>query len=477
MQLTMDGHGARHAQLARALRAAIHDGRLRSGARLPASRDMAMQLRVSRNTVIAAYEQLRVEGYVHARVGSGTYVSEVDVARSPPVRVAPVAAPTRFVARMRAIDFRILRRSGDGIRWDMQLGEPVTDPALFTAWRRTLARAALYADPRYPHSAGLPALREALAEYLARRRGVDTSPNEIVIVSGTQQGIGLVARVLVEERDRVALEEPHYFGARMALQAHGARLSGVPVDADGLVVERLPARAPRLVCVTPAHQFPLGATMSLARRQALLDYAASRRCWIVEDDYDSEFRYDSQPLPALRSLDRGDRVIHIGTFSKTLFPGLRLGYVVVPRGLARDFVTTKLLHDFGGPTIEQAAMARFIADGSFERHVRKAGSALRARREVVLAGLATQAAGCVDVVGAHAGMHVTAWLRGFDRERCDALIELARTRGLGLQSIAPHYLRPPRRSGLLLGYAGLSVRELEAAMEIFGQCVRELAPR
>ena len=482
MQLAMNGHGPRHAQLSRALRAAILDGRLRSGARLPATREMAQQLRVSRNTVIAAYEQLRVEGYVHARVGSGTYVSEVEPARTRPARVAPVEATTRYTERLRMLDFGVLRR-GDAaqIRWDMQIGEPVTDPALFTAWRRTLARAALYADPRYPHSAGLPVLREALAEYLARRRGVDAAPDEIVIVSGTQQGIGLVARVLVEERDPVALEEPHYFGIRWALQTHGARLVGVPVDEEGLVVERLPAssasKAPRLVCVTPAHQFPIGATMSLARRQALLAYAAARRCWIVEDDYDSEFRYESEPLPALRSLDRDGRVIHIGTFSKTLFPGLRLGYVVAPRGLVRDLVGAKRLHDLGAPTIEQAAMARFIADGSFERHIRKASSALRARREVVLHGLAQHAADRVEVVGASAGMHLAVWLRGFDRERCQALIAMARTRGLGIYSIAPHYLRPPRRSGLLLGYAGLSVRELEAAMQVFGKCVREVAPR
>ena len=477
MQLAMNGHGPRHVQLAHALRGAILEGRLRSGARLPASRDMAQQLRVSRNTVIAAYEQLRVEGYVHARVGSGTYVSEVEPARTRPPRVVPVAAPTRYAERLRALDFGILRRAGDaGVRWDMQIGEPVTDPALFTAWRRALGRAALYADPRYPHSAGLPALREALADYLARRRGVDALPDEIIVVSGAQQGMGLVARVLVEERARVVLEEPHYFGLRWTLQTHGARLVGVPVDATGLVVERLPKRAPRLVCVTPAHQFPLGATLSLARRQALLAYAAQHRCWIIEDDYDSEFRYESEPLPALRSLDRDSRVIHVGTFSKTLFPGLRLGYVVAPRGLARDLVAAKRLHDFGGPTIEQAAMARFIADGSFERHIRKASSALRARREVVLAGLAQHAAGRVEVAGAHAGMHLAVWLRGFDRARCAALIELARTRGLGIHPLAPHYLRPPRNSGLLLGYAGLSVRELEAAMRVFGDCVRAIAP-
>ena len=477
MSFAMDGHGPRHAQLARALRAAILDGRLRGGARLPASRDMAAQLRVARNTVIAAYEQLRVEGYVSARVGAGTYVAEVQLAGGRPERAPPVAPQTRYAARLRTLDFGILRRTGDseGIRWDMQLGEPVTDPALFTAWRRALAHAALYADPRYPHSAGLPALREALADYLARRRGVDARPDDIVIVSGTQQGIGLAARLLVDEGDTVALEEPHYFGMRMALQTHGAQLLGVPVDDAGLVVERLPARAPRLVCVTPAHQFPIGATLSLARRQALLAYAAARRCWIVEDDYDSEFRYDGQPLPALRSLDRDDRVIHIGTFSKTLFPGLRLAYLVAPRGLARDFVAAKRLLDFGAPTIEQAAMARFIADGSFERHLRKASKALRARRETVLAGLERHAHGRVEVVGAHAGMHLAIWLRGVDREQCAELIALARSRGLGIYPLARHYLKPPRRNGLVLGYAGLSVRELEAALQVFGACLSAVA--
>ena len=176
MPFVMDGHGPRHAQLARALRAAILEGRLRSGARLPASRELATQLRIARNSVIAAYEQLRVEGYVSARVGAGTFVADVQLARGRPERVPPIAPETRYTARLRTLDFGILRRSGDseGIRWDMQVGEPVTDPALFTSWRRTLARAALYADPRYPHSAGLPALREAVADYLARRRGATT---------------------------------------------------------------------------------------------------------------------------------------------------------------------------------------------------------------------------------------------------------------------------------------------------------------
>jgi GntR family transcriptional regulator/MocR family aminotransferase len=477
MQVDMDGRGPRHAQLARALRTAILGGRLRAGARLPATRNMASQLNLSRNTVLSAYEQLRVEGYLRARVGSGTYVA--DVAAAKPRRQSPLATepPTRYAARARSVDFRPFKRGGEGIRWDMQVGEPMTDPALFTAWRRALARAALYADPRYPDATGLPALREALCDYLGRRRGVDAEPADVVVVSGTQQAIGLTARVLLEEGDAAGVEEPPYFGIRAALWAHGARLIPLVTDTAGLITDRLPKRAPRIICVTPANQFPSGVVMSLPRRQALLRYASANRCWIVEDDYDSEFRYDSEPLPALRSIDRDDRVIYVGTFSKTLFPALRLGYLVVPRALRRDFGAAKRIHDFGTPVIEQAAMAQFIADGSFERHIRKASATLRARRELMLEGLRAHAGEHVEVSGSHAGMHLAVWLRGFDQDRCQALVDVARAKGLALYPIAPHYLAAPRRAGLLLGYAGLSVRELEAAMQVLGECIRETAPR
>src|SRR5690606_19897302 len=235
-------------------------------------------------------------------------------------------------------------------------------------------------------------LREQICDYLSRRRGVPTAPEDVLVTSGTQQAFALAARVLLEPGDSVVLEEPHYRGARQAFAAHGAHARGCRVDAEGIVPAALPGGA-RLAVVTPSHQFPTGALLPLSRRMELLDWAARERAWLIEDDYDGEFRYGGRPLAALKSLDRDGRVLYIGSFSKALFPALRLGYMVVPASLREAFVAAKWLEDRGCNALEQAALAHFMADGGFERHLRRAAVALRARRAAMLAGLKRHAAG------------------------------------------------------------------------------------
>lgn len=481
MYLELDGKGPRHAQLTRALKAAILAGALGAGARLPATRTLARELELSRNTVLTAYEQLRAEGFVEGRVGSGSYVSTLSLPAAPvPAASAQEATPqTRFARRARALHdpSNLPGRTYPGARFSLQYGVPITNPALTTAWSRELARAAVYTRPGYPMTQGLPELRAAVCDYLARRRGVQARPEDVLIVNGTQQALALAGRVLLDEGDEVVLEEPHYFGSRRGLQIHGAEVIAVRTDAEGLVCSELPTRAPRLICVTPSHQFPGGSVLSLPRRLALLRYAAEKRCWILEDDYDGEFRYDAHPLAALRSLDDADRVIYIGTFSKALFPALRMGYMVLPASLRRDFINAKWVSDFGSSAIEQAALAGFINDGGFERHLRRAAKSLRARRAVLLEGLRRYAGDRVDVVDSRAGMHLVAWLRGRTRAQGDALIAHALSRGLGLYAIAPHYLHPPDQAGLLLGYGGLSVAEIEEAVRLFGRCLDEMDSR
>ena len=250
-------------------------------------------------------------------------------------------------------------------------------------------------------------------------------------------------------------------------------MRGCRVDADGLVPSALPDSA-RLAVVTPSHQFPTGALLPLPRRMELLEWAVARRAWLIEDDYDGEFRYGGRPLAALKSLDRDGRVIYIGSFSKALFPALRLGYMVLPTALRDAFVAAKWLEDRGCNALEQAALARFMADGGFERHLRRAAHTLRARRAAMLSGLARHGAGIVEVVDSNAGMHLTAWLEGVGHADCERLIDHARARGLGLYAIAPYCLKPPPRPGLVLGYAGLPPQDIEAAMKLFGKCVKEL---
>jgi GntR family transcriptional regulator/MocR family aminotransferase len=293
----------------------------------------------------------------------------------------------------------------------------------------------------------------------------------VLIVNAFQQAISLAARVLVNEGDTVVVEDPHYFGAWQAMRAHGARMCPVSTDSEGLVCAELPESAPSLICVTPSHQFPTGSVLSLSRRQQLLQYAEAHECWILEDDYDSEFRYDSQPIAALRALDQGDRVIYAGTFTKALFPSMRLGYMVLPGPLCDDFIIAKYLCDHSCSAIEQAALANFIEDGGYTRHHLRTMKALRARRKALIEGFHQYAGERVQVADSHAGMHLVVWLRDYSYDQVDALIAYAKERGLGLYPMAPHYEQRPAAPGLLLGYCGLSPAELRSAVQLFGECL------
>lgn len=472
MHLQLDGRGPLHAQLTRALKTALAGGRFGEGSRLPPTRALAREIGVSRNTVLTAYEQLRAEGFMAARVGSGSYVAaplQVEAANDPPPIVAP--PQTAYARRAREAQIpRLLRRKPPAsMRYSFQYGLPLINPALTTAWARELAHAAAYTPPDYPDPHGLPALRETICDYLARRRGVQATPDDVLVVGGTQQAVSLAARVLLEPGDLAVVEEPQYFSLRNVLQIHGARLHGADCDADGVRLDRMPEESPRLICVTPSHQFPSGAVMSLPRRLGLLGYARRHDTWILEDDYDGEFRYDTQPLAALRSLDRDGRVLYVGTFSKTLFPSLRLGYLVMPPALRTDLVTAKWAQDFGSSAIEQAALARFMATGGFERHLRRSTRTLQERRTALLEGLRDVGGDRLEIADSHAGMHLVVWLRGLPDAALDAIIAHGETLGLGLHTIRPHYLHRPARAGLLMGYCGLSPAQIREAMPLFAQ--------
>ncbi len=475
MHVNMDGQGPLHAQLTRALKVALFAGRLGGAGRLPATRQLARDLGLSRNTVLAAYEQLRAEGFVRGRVGSGSFIT-------PPVRPeVPATSPqaerppqSAFARRGRRYHDHatMAGRPTPGMRYAFSYGVPYTNPALTSAWARELARAAAYTAPNYPMTQGLPALRDAVCDYLARRRGVQAAPEDVLIVAGTQQAMALSARVLLDVGESAVVEEPHYTAMREVLQMHGAQVDAVDVDAQGLRLDHLPLPAPKLVCVTPSHQFPSGVVMSLERRLALLDYARRHDCWIFEDDYDGEFRYDAQPLAALRSLDRDGRVVYVGTFSKVLFPSLRLGYLVMPPGLQRDYLNAKWQDDFGSSAIEQAALANFMGDGGFERHLRRTARALAERRSALMDGLARELGDALHIADSRAGMHLVAWLRKADQAQGRALILAAREKGLDLYPIAPYYQRVPAQAGLLMGFASMSVAEIEQAVQVFAACMR-----
>ena len=377
-----------------ALKVLIRDGRLAPGARLPSTRELAADLRVSRNTVMLAYEQLLAEGYVVTRDRSTTSVANAQPATRPrassPSRSAvsaPLSAYARRLTRLLPAPPASTGRSR--LRYDFRYGEPPVDEFPREIWRRLLgarARRAARGALGYASPAGYPPLRVALAEYLKRARGIVCEPEQIVITSGSQQGFDLAARVLLDPGDVAVVEEPHYPGVTIPFEAAGARLARVPVDADGLQTSRLPPRA-RLAYVTPCHQFPTGVIMPLERRLALLAWAARASAWIVEDDYVSEFRYEGHPLEALQSLDRDGRVVYVGTFSKTLFPALRLAYLVLPPALVPAFVAAKWAADRFSATLGQEALTDFLTTGQFERYLRRAGKRNAATRRARIGAL------------------------------------------------------------------------------------------
>jgi GntR family transcriptional regulator/MocR family aminotransferase len=347
----------------------------------------------------------------------------------------------------------------------------MTDAFPLKVWARLVAAQARLTSASslgYGPPEGQAPLREAIAHYLRRSRAVDCDPDQVIVVSGSQQAFDLVARVLINPRDRVVIEEPQYPGAREAFLGAGARLIAVPVDHEGLEVAKLgrAAHSARLVSVTPSHQFPTGAVMSLARRVALLSWAEERSAYVVEDDYESEYRYEHRPVEAIQGLDRAGRVIYIGTFSKVLFPALRLGYLVLPRPLAQPFRSAKWLADRHTASFPQGVLTQFIREGHFERHLRRARALLAGRQAALLGAIRAHLGDRVDVSGASAGLHILMWIRGMHPGAAlTALIGRAAKAGVGIYPVTPYYMRPPRRAGLLLGYAGLNEEQIRAGIE------------
>ena len=476
MDLSFDGQGALYQQLARTLKRAILEGHLVAGSPLPATRTLARTLKISRNTVLGAYELLCAEQLAIARGGSGTRVADIGDPRMRPAARTQSDRPSRYAARARQLGPVTLGGTWPRARYDLQYGAPLLNPQLFNSWRTKLAAAALRTSPGYPSPAGVPALRAAICDYLARRRGFVCAPDEVIVVGGTQQALTLVARVVLDEGDTAIVEDPHYQLAMHALLAHGARVVSVPTDREGLITAQLPARPARLIYVTPSHQFPSGAVMSLARRIELLQLTARHGSWIFEDDYDGEFRYGAPPIAALRSIDGGERVIYVGTFSKSVFPSLRLGYIVCPQGLRDDLLAAKRLDDGGCPAIDQAALAAFMHGRQFEKHLRTSALELDHRRCALLAGLERWARPHIEVSESRAGMHVVVWLPRLSYQQLAQLIELGAARGLGLHPVHPYYRTPPPHPGLLVGFAALSCTQINSATELLGQCLRELNP-
>jgi GntR family transcriptional regulator/MocR family aminotransferase len=465
--LTLPGADSRgllralHAQL----RAAILDGRLKPGLRLPSTRGLARTYRISRNTAIAAYDLLQSEGYVISHRGSGIYVATA-LPRRAERKAQPRedARPQRLAAFWRTIVPGFGMAPPLQLRHEFALGVPDARLFPFAIWRRLAARAlrALAKEPAaYSSAWGRAPLREAIARHVSFARAVACAAEDIVVTSGAQQAFDLLARILVTPgRTVVAIENPGYPPQRTAFAAAGAKIVPVRVDAEGLVVQSLPRDA-RVICVTPSHQFPLGSAMSARRRAELLDFARARGAVIVEDDYDGEFRFGGRPLDALQTLDRNDCVFYVGTFSKSLFPAIRLGYIVSPPWARQALVAARQCSDWHSGVIEQDTLAAFIAEGHLVRHVRRMRGVYAARREVLLAGLQRDFGRWLQPIPNVAGLHLAA----FTAPDIDVpeIVGLARSEGVGVSSLKRFYFGGRIRDGLIFGYGAIDERSITEA--------------
>lgn len=468
-------------QLYEGLRCGILDGTLAAGVRVPATRRLAGELGVSRNTVLNAYEQLLAEGYLEGKAGSGTYVPRtlpeelLQVRPAAPAQPAP--PPRRPLSRrgelLAGTSAGVARSSG--VPRPFRPGTPALDAFPFETWRRLVARHHRRPPPdrlAYDHAAGYAPLRRAIAAHLGPARAVRCDPDQVLVVNGAQHGLDLVTRLLLDPGDTAWVEDPGYPGARAALQGAGVRLVPIPVDGDGLDVVAGAARGPdaRLAYVTPSHQYPLGVTLSLPRRLALLEWARRANAWVVEDDYDSEFRYAGRPLAALQGLDRDGRVIYLGTFSKTLFPALRLGYLVVPPDLADAFVAARHATDRQAATLTQAVVADFLDEGHFVRHVRRMRTLYAERQETLLRAAGRELGGLLELGPCATGLHLMGWLAA---GRDDRRASLAAARaGVEAPPLSGYCLEPRGRGGLMLGYAGADARQIRDAVRRLGAALR-----
>ncbi|MGW1214435.1 MocR-like pyridoxine biosynthesis transcription factor PdxR [Streptomyces sp. NPDC002499] len=471
VHVRLDGQRDLSGQIYRQLRAAIHDGLLRPGEPLPPTRELSRRLAVARNTVGVAYERLVAEGYADSRVGSGTYVRSAGLPTgAPETAVEPIGPGLRPRALWSGLSpWSIPPTTGPTpASHDFRVGLPDARLFPYDAWRPLIARelrlsasgSAGYGDP-----AGHAGLRAALARHIGLSRGVRADPDGVLVTTGTQQALDLIGRVLLEPGDRVAVEEPGYPPARLPFLAQGAQVTDVPVDDEGLVVDALPADT-RAVYVTPAHQFPLGMPMSLRRRTALLGWARRHGAAVIEDDYDSEFRFGGRPVETLHSLDRDGHVIYVGSFSKVMLPSLRVGFLVAPAPLRTALRTAKYTADWHTTVPTQAALARFIDDGRLARHVRRMQHVYATRHQVVTRALTGDHGDLVELVPSAAGLHVTAFTRGrlADPDALLAQVRHARASGVAVHTLAEVAAHRSARPGLVLGYGAIGAPDIEAGL-------------
>jgi GntR family transcriptional regulator / MocR family aminotransferase len=463
-----------HRQIYNAYRTAIVECALRPKDRIPSTRTLALELGLSRIPVLNAYAQLLAEGYFESRIGAGTVVSSTLPDQTPQPLRSPASTGARRGPRPVSRASLALPSMQGILPWlggrlgAFSVGQPALDHFPVKIWSRLVvrrSRSLSISSMHYSDPMGSRDLREAVATYLRTARGVRCEAEQIMIVSGSQLALEIATRVLLDRGSRVWMEEPGYRFARNVFALNGCRIIPVPVDKEGLNVAAgvRRCRTARAALVTPSHQYPTGVTMSASRRLQLLEWSQKSGAWIIEDDYDSEFRYDSMPIASLQGLDRGSQVVYIGTFSKVLFPSLRLGYLVIPPELIDRFLSVRLTIDICPPTFLQTVLADFIREGHFSRHIRRMRPLYRERRSALFESIKSDLGIPVDVAGEQAGLHLSLTLPPGLRDR--AMSQRAARHGLWLAPLSTCYMEHPAPQGFILGFSNTSTAEIPRAVK------------
>ncbi|MCB0036296.1 MAG: PLP-dependent aminotransferase family protein, partial [Anaerolineales bacterium] len=483
MNITINPHSTTplYRQIYQQIREQILTGQLHPGRRLPSSRQLAEECQIARQTVTTALDQLQSEGFVTTRTGAGTFVNDRLPESPPPIAAVKPSLSSwgqRLIEQQLSAIPEASRRAQQSNTAEIDFGFGRTFATIFPydIWRRLLARYLSTDDAllsRYGSAAGFTPLREAVADYISKMRGVVCSSEQIVIVNGIQQALDILSRLLLNEGDELLIETPGYTNAFRMFQAYGARLQPILVDDDGFNPAQIPADSQaRLVFVTPSNQFPYGGSMTLNRRLQLLQWAQTHQALIIEDDYDGELRYEGYPLTSLQSLDKDGRVIYLGTFSKVLFPALRLGYVVLPPALQEPFLQAKQLMDRGAPTLTQAAVADFMSEGHFERHLRRLRQEYGERQAAMVKALETHLGDLVTYSRDPAGLQIMLYLPPNCAE--NEVIKQTAALGVAVYAGAPYHLQTPAPPSLLLGFTGLSIDEISVGIERLAAVIQQL---
>ena len=467
------------------LRKAIMSGEYQAGEKLPSSRELSKNLGISRNTVVNCYEQLNAEGYIVTRFGSGSFVA--DNAIQQPItelkkdRREPVLTDIAKKSLGHWHNYDLHKDLGTNVEIDFQYGPVNISDELMSDINRIARKCRETINSNYQHPEGLWRLREIIARYAQQNRGCRCRPENIIITNGSQQALDLIARMLLNKNDEVLIEEPAYRGATQAFSNLGAKLIRSKVDEDGLNPNNFPeqmaeqnAKDPRLVYTTPSHQFPTGGVLSLPRRLSLLEWANKHNAFIIEDDYDSEFRYQGPPIESIQGLDKYDQTIYIGTFSKVLSPVMRVGYVILPDSLIEAFTALKWCADRHSPLLNQLILAEFMDSPLFAKHLKRSRKVYSKRHDVLINALDKHFGNDITVQGTNAGIHLLAWMNKLNVSHEAELLKHAESMSLGLYTPTSLFENPPEKLGLLMGYGNLSCEKIKIGVERLAECYAKI---